>query len=70
METHYHFIVWAYERIEAGTGNYIDNVVLDLISPSPEHALQRAKTLAPKKGGYCVRSIIEHFEGACTRSHS
>lgn len=68
MEKHLHFIVWAYDRIEPDTGNYINNVVLDLISDSSEKAVARARGLVPDKPGYCVRSVIEHFDEQC-RGH-
>jgi len=68
IETHYHFICWGYERIEAGTGNYVDNVVIDLIASSSEEALVRARQLVPGKHGYCVRNLIEHFDSQC-QSH-
>jgi hypothetical protein len=60
MNTHYHYIIWGYERVESGTGNYIDNVIIDIISDSEELALDRAKQLV-EKPYYTVRSVIEHF---------
>jgi len=68
VDCHLHYIIWAYERIEAGTGNYIDNVVVDILATSEEEALIRASTLV-RKPSYCIRSVIEHFNGwPCGRS--
>ena len=67
METHLHYIVWGYERIEPGTGNHLDNVILDIFALSAVEALARAKVLVPGKNEYCVRSVIEHLAtGACS----
>lgn len=60
--THLHYIVWAYERVEPGTGNYLDNTVVDVIVESEAKALTKAKGLV-KKHLYCVRTVVEHFDG-------
>ncbi len=65
MTKHTHFIVWAYDRIEEGTGNYINNVIIDLIDITSEEAIKRAKEIVKGKKGYCIRSVIEHFDGMC-----
>lgn len=62
---HLHFIVWAYEKIEPGTGNYLENTVIDLIDTSTNNAIKRAKGLVSGKAGYCIRSVIEHYDGLC-----
>lgn len=67
--THYHVIVWCYDRIEPGSGNYINNVVVDLIAESTLEALKRAEGMIPGKGGYCVRSVIQHFDSQCRHEH-
>ena len=59
---HLHYIVWAYDRVEPQTGNFINNVTLDLLAKSEAEALKRASTLV-KKPNYCVRGVIEHFDG-------
>jgi len=69
MTTHFHFIVWAWERIEPGTGNYINNTTIDLICRTSTEALGRARDLVPDKAGYAIRSVIEHVEGACVTGH-
>lgn len=66
---HLHFIVWAYDRIEPDSGNYINNVILDLIVESHSEAMLRAHILVPDKPGYCIRSVIEHFDGQCSGHH-
>lgn len=64
--SHIHWLIWAYERIEPGTGNYIENTQIDIVTTSLELALDKAKRLVPGKAGYVVRSVIEHLDGACT----
>ena len=61
--THLHWLVWAYERIEPGTGNYLDNTQLDLIAPTADEALARAHDLLPTKPNLRVHSVIEHLDG-------
>ena len=65
--THKHFIVWAAQRIEPGTGNYVENVTIDLIVESAEEALAEARMLAPDKAIYTLRQVIEHFNGQSCR---
>jgi hypothetical protein len=70
MNTHLHFIVWAWEKVEPGTGNFINNTTLDLIAESSEDALLRAAKFVKKpEGNYCVRSVIEHYDGQCHVQH-
>jgi hypothetical protein len=61
VSTHLHFIIWAYERIESDTGNYIGNSVLDLIAESAESAVRRAESILPERQ-YRVHQVIEHFD--------
>lgn len=65
-KTHLHFVCWAFERIEPGSGNYLDNVIVEVFAESSAEALRKAESLVPHKPYYCVRSVIEHMEGACT----
>ncbi len=67
MTTHFHFIIWAYDNIEPGTGNFINNATIEVICRNSAEALARARELVPDKFGYCVRSVIEHLEGACVK---
>ena len=60
--THLHYIVWGYDRIEATTGNYVDNTIIDVIAGSETAALARAKDLVKKKA-YRVNTVVEHFDG-------
>jgi len=60
--THLHCIVWAYERVEAGTGNYVDNTTLDLLCELPSEAMHRAAALIPGKQ-YRIHAVIEHMDG-------
>lgn len=64
MATHLHFIIWAAERIEQGTGNFMENTIIDLVAASTEEALARARGLV-KKNVYVLRQIVEHLDGAC-----
>lgn len=59
---HLHYIVWAYASIEPGSGNYLDNVTLDLFAKSEDEAIKRAISLV-EKPYYCVRNVIEHLDG-------
>ena len=59
--THLHFIVWAFERIESDTGNYIGNSTLDLIAEDAPSALNRAAEIIPDRV-YRVHQVIEHFD--------
>lgn len=63
--THLHFIIWAAERIEQGTGNFMENTILDLMAVTTEEALARARGLI-KKNIYVVRQVVEHLDGACS----
>ena len=64
---HLHWIVWACDRIEEGTGNFINNVSLDLVCKDSTEALERSRRLVPGKGHYAIRQIIEHLPGECSR---
>lgn len=64
MKTHLHFIIWAADRVEAGTGNYIDNAIIDLVAVTSEEAEARARGLI-KKNIYTIRQIIEHIGERC-----
>lgn len=64
MKTHMHFIVYVADRIEPGTGNYIDNTSLDLICATSDEAIARARGLV-RKNIYSIRQIIEHFGETC-----
>ena len=60
--THCHYIVWAYERIEPGTGNYVDNTIIDVLADGEPEAISKAKSMVRKKA-YRVQMIIEHLDG-------
>ena len=62
MKTHLHFICWGYTRVEEGTGNYIENTIVDIISTGEKAALARAKGLVSKPN-WVIRTIVEHFDG-------
>ena len=65
--THIHYIVCAYERVEPGTGNYVDNTAVDVLADNEDEAIEKAKGLVSKPN-YCVRTIIEHLSGQpCSR---
>lgn len=53
--------------MEPGTGNYIENVAIDVLAETMGDAIQKAKFLVPGKKVYSVRQCIEHFENQCAR---
>jgi len=68
LKTHFHFIVWACERVDISTGNFIDNASIDLIASDSDEALTRAKKLV-RKNVYAIHSVIEHFGEECAPPH-
>jgi len=60
--THLHCIVHAYDRIEADTGNYINDTVVDVLAEDAKAALIRVEELVPGKN-YALATIIEHLDG-------
>jgi hypothetical protein len=62
MSTHYHYIIWGYERVEPGTGNFIENAIIDVLALNEGEAIKRAKSLVTK-ANYIVREVIEHIDG-------
>lgn len=64
METHFHFLIIAWDR-RGDNGDFLESIQIDLIGNNADEAIDKAKVLVNNKKGYTLRSVVEHLDGAC-----
>jgi len=64
LSSHTHYLVWAYEEYERSTGNYLNNVVCDLLAETEEDAIKLAALKAPQRH-YRLHQVVMHIDGFC-----